>query len=468
MKKTLLIFSLCASMFASLTAVAQETPYTLNLFNGVTYYGMYGELTTEPVPAGMIRLSNSSYSKMLTQEQLDSFGNTLSMKVTLNPLCDNYDRIGNVNMVLVPKEQTSYTYNDANIKRMEIGRFITPFMRLTVQNPNSVPYEYELDNLTNIFHDAAITAQYNIWIELEVYGYQGGPGQGGAAVEIPICANRKDVYMGSLEFTSTDNPQVVYGNDNFLLPLSYKYQLRDYVLEGVDDEGNPVEGTQVLDETVKTITFTLEEALPNAAFHLITSNHGSNQGGEEYIRRDHFIYLDNNQVLTYKPGGKSCEPFRVYNTQANGIYGPTPRSLATWLSFNNWCPGDKIPNRVIELGALSAGTHTFKIDVPDAVFAENQGYFPLSVYLQSTSKTLSTEKFAATVFNIYPNPVTDVATIETKGAEIKAVTVVNTLGQTVFTGTTDKVDMSQLQVGIYMVKVQFDNNLTAVKKIVKK
>lgn len=461
-------------MFASLTAAAQDTPYTLNVFNKVTYYGMYGELTTELVPPGMIRMSNSSYSKMLTQEQLDSFGNTLTMKVTLNPLCDNYDRIGNVNMVLVPKEQTSYSYNDSNIKRIEIGRFITPFMRLTVQNPNSVPYEYELDNLTNIFHDAAITAQYNIWIELEVYGYQGGPGQGGAAVEIPICANRKDVYMGSLEFTSTDNPQVVYGNDNFLLPLSYKYQLRDYVLEGVDEEGNPVEGTQVLDETVKTITFTLDEALPNAVLHLITSNHGANQGGEEYVRRDHFIYLDNNPVLTYKPGGKSCEPFDQYNTQPNCVYlictntgsSPRPDTDAAW-SWNNWCPGDKIPNRVIELGALSAGTHTFKIDVPGAVFAGDQGYFPLSVYLQSVTKTLGTKEFNAAAFSVYPNPVTDVATIETKGAEIKSVTVVNTLGQTVFTGTSDKVDMSQLQSGIYMVKVQFDNNQTGVKKIVK-
>lgn len=467
MKKTLLIFSLCVSMFGSLKATAQETPYNLNVFSGVTYYGMYGELTSEPVPAGMIRLSNSSYSKMLTQEQLDSFGNTLKMKVTLNPLCDNYDRIGNVNMVLVPKELTAYTYNEPTIKRMEIGRFITPFMNKNKTAVQEVPYEYELNHLTNIFHDAAITAEYNIWIELEVYGYQGGPGQGGAAVEIAGCADRKDVYRGSLEFTSTDNPQLVYGDDNFLLPLSYKYQLRNYVLEGVDEEGNPQEGTQVIDETVKTITFTLDEALPNAVFHLITSNHGANQGGEEYERRWHYIYIDGVEKLEYLPGGKSCEPYRVYNTQGNGIYGPTPRTEAQWLSFNNWCPGDVIPNRVVELGNLAAGTHTFKIEVPDAEFVDNQGYFPMSVYLQSVTTTLGTKEFNTAVFSVYPNPVTDVVTIETKGAQIKGVTVVNTLGQTVFTGVSDKVDMSQFQAGIYMVKVQFDNNQTAVKKIVK-
>ncbi|MNK16412.1 hypothetical protein D3C87_345760 [compost metagenome] len=467
MKKTLLIFSLCASMFASFTATAQETPYTLNLYEGVVFYGMYGDLTTELVPPGMIRLSNSSYSKMLTQEQLDSFGNTLNMKVTLNPLCDNYDRIGNVNMVLAPKALTAYTYNDPTIKRFEIGRFITPFMDKNDASVQEVPYEYELNHLTNIFHDVAITTEYNIWIELEVYGYQGGPGQGGAAVEIPGCEDRKDVYMGNLEFTSENSNNIIYGDDNFILPLSYKYQLRNYVLEGVDDDGNPTEGTQEIDKTIKTITFTLEEDLPNATFHLITSNHGANQGGEEYERRWHYIYIDDVQELEYKPGGKSCEPYRVYNTQGNGIYGASPRSLSTWLSFNNWCPGDVIPNRVIELGPLAAGEHKFKIEVPDAEFVGDQGYFPLSLYLQSVTTTLGTENFKTTAFSIYPNPVTDIATIDTKGMEIKAVTVINTLGQTVLTGTNDKVDMSQLQKGIYMVKVQFDNNQTATKKIVK-
>jgi hypothetical protein len=429
---------------------------------------MYEATVTEPIPEGAIRHSNSSYAKMLTQDQLDSFGNTLTMTVTLNPLCDNYDRIGNVNMVLVPVGQTSYEYNATDIKRFEIGRFITPFMNKNNMTVQEVPYVYELNDLTNVFHDAALTEEYNIWIELEVYGYQGGPGQGGAAVEIPGCAGRNDVYMGSLSFTSENSPNIIYGADNFLLPLSYKYQLRDYVLEGVDEEGNPVEGTQVLDETVKTITFTLEEALPNAKLHLITSNHGSNNGGEEYIRRWHYIYMDDVEVLEYKPGGKSCEPYRVYNTQGNGIYGPNPRTLAQWLSFNNWCPGDVIPNRVIDLGNLAAGEHSFKIDVPDATFAGDQGYFPMSVYLQSVTTTLGSEDFTLNKFSIYPNPVTDVATIESYDFGIKSVIVTNTLGQTVYTGTTDKVDMSKLQTGIYMVKVEFDNNQSSVKKIIKK
>ena len=452
-------------MLASFSAVAQD-PYTLQVFDQAIYYGMYGDLVDEDVPEGLIRNSNSSYGRMLTQEELDAFGNTLTMTVTLNPLCDNYDRIGNVNLAFVPKGQTTYVYNE--VKRIEIGRFITPFMDKNETSVTEVPYVYDLDHLTNIFHDEAIIAQYDLWVELEVYGYQGGPGQGGAAVEIPGCADRKDVYMGSLVFESTTDETITPPASSFIGSLSYKYELKDYTLAGTDEIG----------ETVKTISFNLGSTIENAKLHIITSNHGANTNGEEYVRRNHFIYFDDVQKLQYKPGGVSCIPFIDYNTQINCIYyvcngtsNPPPRAdtAAAW-SWNNWCPGDKIPNRVVDLGTVAAGDHAFKIDVPDAVFSGDQGYFPMSVYLtgDGSSTFLGQTDFTQSTVNVYPNPATDVVNIEAEGLTVKSVNVINTLGQTVYTGTTDKVDMSQLQTGIYMVKVEFDNNQLVVKKIMKK
>ncbi|MCW4470559.1 peptide-N-glycosidase F-related protein [Flavobacterium sp. MFBS3-15] len=464
MKKTLLLFCFCVTMLASTKALAQF-PYELNVFDQAVYYGMYEGTVSEPVPQGAIRLKNWSYAKMLTAEQLASFGNTLTMTVTLNPLCDNYDRIGNVNLTLVPVGQATYEYNDANIKRIEIGRFITPFMNKNVNNPNAVPYVYDVDYLTDIFHDANITAEYNIWIELEVYGYQGGPGQGGAAEEIPGCAGRNDVYMGSLSFSSGYDSSIINGS-HYMLPLSYKYELKNYTLDGTD----------VLGETVKTINFDLPTAMPNVKLHLITSNHGSNTNGEEYVRRDHFVYFDDQEVLQYKPGGLSCVPYRIYNTQfnciyaicySNGTWAWRPNTNAAW-SWNNWCPGDKVPIRTIELGDLAAGSHSFKIEVPDAQFADGQGYFPMSVFLQSVSQTLNAEDFNEKSFSVHPNPVNDIAVIETQGREIQKVTVTNTLGQSVLEATSDRIDLSGLQSGIYVVKVLFGNSLTATKKIVKK
>jgi len=88
-------------------------------------------------------------------------------------------------------------------------------------------------------------------------------------------------------------------------------------------------------------------------------------------------------VLQYKPGRTSCEPFRPYNTQGNGIYGQFARADEEWQSFSNWCPGDVIDTRIVELGAVKAGAHEFVIDVPDATFAGGQGDFPFSLYVQA-------------------------------------------------------------------------------------
>jgi hypothetical protein len=159
MKKTLLAMFLSAS--GLFTALAQD-PYTLTVFDDAIFYGMYEATVSEPIPPGAIRHTNSSYAKMLTEEQLASFGNTLTMTVKLNPRCDNYDRIGNVNLAFVPKGSTTYEYDE--VERIEIGRFITPFMHLQIP-PFEVPYTFQVNNLTRIFHDENITSQYDLWVE---------------------------------------------------------------------------------------------------------------------------------------------------------------------------------------------------------------------------------------------------------------------------------------------------------------
>lgn len=453
MKKTLLLFSFfCASLFGSLQAVAQEFPNTITVFDEILFYDGYAalvDLETHPVPAGVIRHRNDLYAVKLTPEQLASFGNELTMNVTIKAACDNYDRIGNVNIAFVPQGAESYTPGD--VQRIEIGRFITPFMNKNL-NPTEVPYTFDMNNVAQIFKDENITAEYDIWVELEVFGVPYA-----AQEQVSGCAGRIDVFFGTLEFVNNNNVMLEQSN-NFLLPLSFKYMLRDYTLDGTDQ----------LDETVKTLTFTLEEDVPNAKFYLITSNHGANQGGEEYIRRNHYIYIDGEQVLMYKPGGLSCEPFRQYNTQGNGIYGQSPRTPAQWASFSNWCPGDKIPIRVIEVegGTLAAGEHTFKIDVPAATFVDNEGYFPFSVYLQGYDEVLGVNDFNAKGFSIFPNPASDIVTISSEVA-VESVEVYNALGQKVLTGTTSTVDVSKLQNGIYMVQVKFEGGMSATKKLVK-
>ncbi|KIO75875.1 hypothetical protein TH53_18345 [Pedobacter lusitanus] len=325
------------------------------------FYDGYAATVSEPVPEGVIRVNNSKYVKKLTAAQIESIGNVLQMKVTIKAACDNYDRIAYAGLALVKKNTT---YSDADAKHLEIGRFITPFMNKN-KKPDEVPYLFSINNVASILKDATINSDYDLYFELSVFGVPYA-----ANKEIAGCAGRNDTFFGTVDLISTNSGVTATTPAVILEPMSFNQNINNY------------DNTDVAGKTVKSITVNLATAVKSAKLYLITSNHGANSGGEEYNRRDHFIYFDNVQKLTYKPGGKSCEPYRPVNTQGNGIYGPTPKTTAQWASFSNWCPGDAIPIRVIDLGDLTAGSHTFKIEVPDAVFKDKQGYIPLSVYLQ--------------------------------------------------------------------------------------
>jgi hypothetical protein len=368
MKKKL--FFAIAGIFTNSLLLAQN----VTVFNDVPFYSMYhylGEGETMPpeaysqIPSGAIRLhayEQDIISRKLTATEIASIGSSVTMKITLKAACDNYDRIAGVNLVLVPKGSTTYTFNQADIKRIEIGRFITPFMNKNV-SPTEVPYTYQVDNISNILHDTVLSANYDFWIEFRADGYSAA-----ANTQVAGCADRTDVFRGNLEFVTSGTATP---SQNFLLPLSYRKDLNNY------------NATDVPGQTTRLVTFTLDQPIQNAVLYLTTSNHGSNTGGEEYIRREHYVYLDNQLVHQYKPGGKTCEDYRQFNTQGNGIYGTVAKPIRNWMSWNNWCPGDAIPNREVKLGNLSAGEHTIKLNVPDAVFKDGQGYFPISMYIQN-------------------------------------------------------------------------------------
>jgi hypothetical protein len=334
----------------------------VTIFDKVVFYDGYAATVNEPVPTGAIRKNNASYVTKLTPTQIASISNKLKIQVTIGALCDNYDRIGGVFVNMVNK---GANFTETNVsKRLEVGRFITPFMNKN-RTPTEVDYVFETDNLALIFNDPAINDAYDFWIELNVFGVPYAANE-----QVAGCAGRNDVFEGTLKFISTDE-SYEHANQLFVPIVTYT-ELKKY---------DP-SGTDIVGQTVRTYNFNVDSNITNAKLYVITSNHGANANGEEYNRRKHFIYFDNALVDTYIPGGKSCEPYRVYNTQGNGIYGSSPRSLATWLSFNNWCPGDIIPIRAYDLPNLNQGNHSFKIEVPDAVFANNEGYFPVSVYIQ--------------------------------------------------------------------------------------
>ncbi|KYF47115.1 hypothetical protein BE08_23165 [Sorangium cellulosum] len=325
----------------------------------IAFFDGYAATVDEPIPDGVIRHDNSLVATRLTDELLAKVQTTLKIRVVVGALYDNYDRLGSVNLALAPRG--AQTYVPGEVDRIEVARFVTPFMNMNKQ-PTTVPYEWEVSNLVPIMKDPDLLAEHDLWFELSIFGVPHA-----ANDEVAGCVGRNDTQLGSL-LLYTDSTREAQ-DFSVLLPLAIGEEFNNYAVGASDKVGT----------TRKTVSFELPADTQNAQLVLITSNHG----GEEYVRREHYVYVDGELALQYKPGRASCEPFRKYNTQSNGIYGPSPRSDEEWQSFSNWCPGDVIDTRIVPWGAASAGAHELVIDVPDATFVGGQGNFPFSLYVQA-------------------------------------------------------------------------------------
>lgn len=352
----------------------EESQRSLRIFEKVTFYDGYkSEVVESDVKDGVLRHTNYLYAKKLTDSDLSWIGDDLRMRVLIGAACDNFDRLGNVSLALVPKG--SETYDFQKVEKIEIARFITPFMNKN-KFPKAVPYEYNMPGVALILRDKSLRDKYDFWLELEAFGFPYN-----AQNTVKGCASREDVFTGILDFYSDSQPAPVT-EDNLLIPIVMKTteifgpkNFNSYTEGACDQPGVPS----------KTYTFNVPEDLADARILLITSNHGAEEGGEEYQRRHHFVYVDDNIMLDYTPGGVSCEPYRKYNTQGNLIYGKEP-DMEWWECCSNWCPGQAVPNREIHLGAVKAGTHTLRLSVPDAQFTGNSGDFYVSAYLQGARK----------------------------------------------------------------------------------
>ncbi|AZA84743.1 hypothetical protein C1637_18335 [Chryseobacterium lactis] len=438
-KKIFFLSLLIAGLFKSQTL----TP----VITQATYYDGYAATVSQPIPPGLIRLGNTRYSRKLTDNELNSFQSKITINVKIGALCDNYDRLGEVFLTLVPKNQTTYTMDDSNIKRIEVARYITPFMNKNVP-PTEVPYTYDVSNLYSIFHDTQLRNTYDIYMELDVFGVPYA-----ANNEVVGCNSRNDVFTGTLTLSSNNigSPS----DYNTLVPILTYNRLNNY------------NSTDVTGETVRITTFNLPNPVSNARFFVISTPHGGNPGGEEYNRRQNYTYLDDVQVLTYTPGGVSCEPYRIYNTQGNRIYGFTPRT--DWTLWNNWCPGAAVPIREFTVSNMAAGNHTLKHTIPTAVFNERNGDVYLSVYMQGKSNSSLNVKDIKTVdVAIYPNPTTDIVTIQSK-AGVGSLTLFSMDGKKISeTNKENKINLSSYGKGAYILKIVLKDGTAFSHKIIKK
>ncbi len=439
-------------------ALAQEKT-TLRLFDEVTFYDGY-QFENNPdkdLQDGILRHSTSLYAVRLTDEQLSLIGDSLWMNVSIKACCDNYDRIGNVNLAFVPKGAT--TYDPFATTRIELGRFITPFMNKN-KKPDVVPYAYDIHYVSHILRDSKWRTDYDLWMELELFGIPYAAQQ-----QVTGCNNRSDVFKGTLELVTTQ-PAAQSTSDDVLVPIVMKKpEYKGHNLNNYSELG-----TDTIGKTTKTYVFDVPEDVNDAHLVIVTSNHGANENGEEYNRRWHYIYVDDELMLTYKPGRTSCEPFRKYNTQRNGIYGLSKKSDETWQSFSNWCPGDVIDNRIIQLGSFPQGQHKVRISVPEAEFADKQGDIPVSMFFQG----LTNGKLHIGIDPVYAQPSKHLTTLRIEGNQLCITAQEPIVGIELYdlqgrlyrrTGATPSVDISSLQPAYYLVNVELENGIIETQKV---
>lgn len=453
--KTLARAILCASVLIPAHSGAQTN--SIRIFDKAIFHDGYllKDSPDKDLQDGILRHRTSLYAVKLTQQQLDLIGTELTANITIGALCDNYDRIGNINLALVPKG--NQTYSPDEVDRIELARFITPFMNKN-RKPDEVPYSFQMDYLSDILRDAKLRAKFDFWVEFELFGIPYAANQ-----QVAGCADRNDVFAGTLDFVTSSNPASLT-NDNVLLPIVIKKP--EYIGGNLNNYSQS--GTDEIGKTIKTYSFNLPQDVASGQIVLVTSNHGANAGGEEYNRRWHYIYIDGNTepALTYRPGRQSCEPFRKYNTQPNGIYGYFYQSDAQWQSFSNWCPGDVIDNRIINLGALKAGKHTVTISVPDAVFADKQGDIPVSMFFQgSTNSSNSITKINTPAYVKLSITQNNIQLI-TDGCKVLLSELYDCSGQLrQFAPADTPIDITEIPKGIYLLNIDLDNGITETHKI---
>lgn len=119
----------------------------------------------------------------------------------------------------------------------------------------------------------------------------------------------------------------------------------------------------ILFENNKTlkVTFTLEHDLKQTYLRYIATGHGGWENGDEFVPKEHELYLDQQLVQKWIPWRTECGSYRLYNPASGNFMNGLSSSD---LSRANWCPGTVTNPIYIPLGSLKAGTHEIEVKIP--------------------------------------------------------------------------------------------------------
>lgn len=148
-----------------------------------------------------------------------------------------------------------------------------------------------------------------------------------------------------------------------------------------------------------SVEFDLPKKAKNVVLKYITTGHGGQSGGDEFVKCENILYLDQNEIFKFTPWRNDCASFRRFNpstgtwlikreTNYIGKEGRGVKEIeevlgSSDLSRSNWCPGSDVTPESIELNSIEPGKHKFTISIPEAQSAADGklNHWLVSAYL---------------------------------------------------------------------------------------
>ncbi len=146
-------------------------------------------------------------------------------------------------------------------------------------------------------------------------------------------------------------------------------------------------------------TFNLPKNARNVRLKYIVTGHGGHDGGDEFVPKENILSVDGKEIFRFTPWRDDCASFRRFNP-ATGVW--LEKRTAAYISENgyaekeveepvassdfsrsNWCPGSDVVPEEVALGNITAGQHTFTVDIPKAqpIDGDKMNHWLVSAYL---------------------------------------------------------------------------------------
>ncbi|MFY0628979.1 MAG: T9SS type A sorting domain-containing protein [Flavobacteriaceae bacterium] len=280
-----------------------------------------------------------------------------------------------------------------------------------------------------------------------------------SATIIEIALTGTDVTSSSSSAVDTQTPDIGY--DGNLIDATATYML---VSASSDPKGVRIDGTSDASDADGVINATGDHTswtLYDSVTYMDDDDVDSGENGE--FGYGQIIYAQQSNLHSAKHFTTTSATIVDFNTTSDANY-ILRQGTKTGYAENDWIvsangSGSSVPNWIFS-------TSSSKV-YPDA-FLGWEGIKDVYGDLNPTAEVLSTERFTETNFSIYPNPTNDFIKLSTD-IDIDSVEVFNLIGKKVsstYELTNNRVDISSLSKGVYLLKITSGANST-IKKIIK-